>query len=366
VDWCEPNYAVSPYIAEFWNTVSSVFIVAAGAFAWASAVRYGMKRRFLLAGVLMTFVGIGSILFHGTLKYSGQVVDELSMVYAVSTFLFIALEMGPTVQRKWLAAAIVAYDAAFTIVYALAPRYFDLFVVLFFLGCVLTVLQSVYIYRLTYDQRLRRLFWVGFALFGLGFFAAWIPDMLFCESVGWLNLHAWFHITSAIAPYWWTVWASHNYYTRRYAERTGLLRLADGRIVSAPTDLRRSSEGGDVAIAVGQRRGGKGKGAQAGTSGGEDDAATDRDASRPSSRPSSPERSRVSSDASDPSSGGEGGAGRAASPAPPRARGGTEVTEVELRWYGPQVPPLIVVPFLHLTTRPARGAELAWAGHKKE
>lgn len=111
------------------------------------------------------------------------------------------------------------------------------FVCIFIAGCVWVLLQSVRIYRVTYDVRLRRLFWVGFGVYGAAFFIMWIPDNLACDKVGWLHLHAWFHVCSAIAPYWWIVWATHSFYVHRYAERTGLLRLADGREVEAPRPL---------------------------------------------------------------------------------------------------------------------------------
>lgn len=35
------------------------------------------------------------------------------------------------------------------------------FVIIFILGCIWVVLQSIRIYRVTYDIRLRRLFWVS-------------------------------------------------------------------------------------------------------------------------------------------------------------------------------------------------------------
>lgn len=38
------------------------------------------------------------------------------------------------------------------------------------------------------------------------FFFLWIPDNLFCGDIGFLNLHAWFHVCGAIAPWWFINW----------------------------------------------------------------------------------------------------------------------------------------------------------------
>lgn len=107
IDWCEQNYAVTPWIAEFWNTLSSLAMVAAGL--------VGLRTRHLVWEVraafgLLLVVGLGSIAFHGTLRFELQMLDELPMLYLVTWLVWLLVETGP--ERRlgtWFPAALVAY-----------------------------------------------------------------------------------------------------------------------------------------------------------------------------------------------------------------------------------------------------------------
>ena len=49
-NWCEADYVVTPWIAEFWNSMSSLLIVVHSMYglyrhAWACEARYGRHRR---------------------------------------------------------------------------------------------------------------------------------------------------------------------------------------------------------------------------------------------------------------------------------------------------------------------------------
>ena len=107
IDWCEQNYALTPWVAEFWNTLSSLAIVAAGLVGlWTR--RFAPEVR--LAFALLTLVGLGSIAFHGTLRFELQMLDELPMLYLVTWMAWLLVETGP--ERRlgaWFPAALVAY-----------------------------------------------------------------------------------------------------------------------------------------------------------------------------------------------------------------------------------------------------------------
>lgn len=64
-------------------------MILSGVYGVFNAAKYGYGRQFWLPSILMIFVGMGSVWFHGTLLYPGQVLDELSMVYCVSTYLYL-------------------------------------------------------------------------------------------------------------------------------------------------------------------------------------------------------------------------------------------------------------------------------------
>lgn len=79
-DWCEGNYTKTHYVAEFYNTLSSVPLCLLALLGIYYARRYSYPTRISLAYVGVFWIGLGSVAFHGTLLRWGQALDELSMV----------------------------------------------------------------------------------------------------------------------------------------------------------------------------------------------------------------------------------------------------------------------------------------------
>ncbi|KAG9083143.1 hypothetical protein FRC07_014000, partial [Ceratobasidium sp. 392] len=97
IDWCEDNYTHSHYIAEWYNTISNIPFIVLGLFGAYSALRtipghkplpHGL--RYAAANLGTMAIGLGSFVFHATLKWHAQVLlDELPMIFVVSLVLYL-------------------------------------------------------------------------------------------------------------------------------------------------------------------------------------------------------------------------------------------------------------------------------------
>ena len=92
-DWCEPNYAVTIYIAEFWNTLSNLTYIIFAINLWrlkckldrtVPSFQHFQSIKIFIAGMFV--LGFASGSFHGTLKYWPQVFDRVVSMFYLQTF----------------------------------------------------------------------------------------------------------------------------------------------------------------------------------------------------------------------------------------------------------------------------------------
>jgi dihydroceramidase len=225
VDWCEVNYAVTPYVCEFFNSLSSLAMVAAG------TLGIFFHRRVFDAGTLSAFgllslVGIGSIAFHGTLKFELQLLDEIPMLYLVTLMAYLLIEPGPARRFGWwLPSALAFYAFVATISDAFTAGQVQFFGFQISFGALeFFCLGRVYLLsRDPENVAIRPLFRLGVASY-LGAICLWFVDLRFCDimnhrlqALGLPNpqLHAWWHILVSCGFYLLLVVVGYDRLRRR-------------------------------------------------------------------------------------------------------------------------------------------------------
>ncbi|OJJ32502.1 hypothetical protein ASPWEDRAFT_175783 [Aspergillus wentii DTO 134E9] len=188
-NFCEEDYVVTRYIAEFINTMTNLTYILYALYG-IHRLRQKANSNILRALPYWGLMGVGicSGIFHTSLKYHTQMMDDLSMLLTTTPILHRVLTVGVERGNSILVAIL--------------------------LGSILT---TIVIFHVATDELLlHSLFFVGsiavIAIFHLGYFV-WIVDRWACgflkevrAAVGlpWaflFELHGWWHIFTGMGAY---------------------------------------------------------------------------------------------------------------------------------------------------------------------
>lgn len=175
ITFCETNYNTSPYIAEYYNTLSGLIYSFVGL--------YFLNTNIKSSAYAMIVLGLSTSFFHGTMRYYGQWCDEMSMLYL--SFMLIK-EIHPNIPYIYLFG-----------MFGLYGMYWQEFAMFFYMF----MLMQTYVYLLSMEFRKIKENNYYFVIkeisiyFAMGF---WLLDMFLC-NYGREYFHAGWHIFTGIS-----------------------------------------------------------------------------------------------------------------------------------------------------------------------
>lgn len=220
MDWCEENYAVTPYVAEFWNTISNVVFIVPPLTVAYHFWRYRLSEFGpIVCLLLLACVGFGSFAFHCTLLYESQLLDELPMIYGTCAMLYCIIEIQsqPNSRNTRLALLLTSISVLITTLYA---TFKNPLIFLWSYGLLAAVLLSLNIRGCIKYNGSKSLLLLATASYGFGF-VLWNIDNELCYSVrdvrGALpgviapatQLHAWWHFFAGVGTFFTIICIVH-------------------------------------------------------------------------------------------------------------------------------------------------------------
>ena len=235
VDWCESNYVDSPFIAEMWNTASSVPMTGVAFFGLYKARQsLLMEDRWAMAWLMLAVVGVGSALFHATLLHVFQAADELPMLYCNLVFVYLMVEekampkrfgeenknplmknvysqsLQPS-RRAWLVPLLVTVGVSQTYLYFTYPMVYEVFMGSYVTVIVWLIWRSVKLAWYSKDSTTlqKTLVRIALSCYGGGS-VVWVFENVVCgvhgeERGGWwmqaTHLHAVWHAGACCGTY---------------------------------------------------------------------------------------------------------------------------------------------------------------------
>lgn len=192
IDWCEKNYEWSPYIVEFFNTITNIpYIIFyyIGLYSFKNFKCNGDDK--LLYGCLF-FIGITSMYFHATLSLYGQLLDEFCIILLLMNTLTMVY------KNKYTQFYIKCYTLTHSVVMCYYP--WINIPVLFIIGfCIWKLLRTRF---KKYKDISFKKYWILSQILFLSSVTCWIIDRFMCGYIQNIQFHALWHVLSAFCAYY--------------------------------------------------------------------------------------------------------------------------------------------------------------------
>ncbi|EPS42918.1 hypothetical protein H072_3170 [Dactylellina haptotyla CBS 200.50] len=227
INFCEEDFYLTGYVAEVMNVGTN------GLYIWLSykglshVFKHDHPRIFAICFISYGIIGIGSMLFHGTLKYSMQLVDECAMIYTALTMCFATFSHGrSTLMQALVLLGCVGTGLGITLTYHYLKN--PLFHQTAFAFIMISLLsRSMFMMETRTRPKnpaaanimWKMVLW-GIFVFLAGF-GVWNIDNIYCQQLrGWRRevgmpwgfvseLHAWWHLLTGIGSYILLVWGQY-------------------------------------------------------------------------------------------------------------------------------------------------------------
>lgn len=200
--WCENKYIISPFIAEFWNTITGLFLCLSSFLFYKNNKKLTGKLNSYLfqANNTLFIVGIGTIFFHGTLLYIFQLFDEIPMLLMTFDYMYILLTIT---NSNYLYVYYMKYFLSFIIIvsYWIRPTFH---IITFFTAfttnvCFIILLLDKIPSKYKCSNTITKSYYL--LVTGISVLLIWVTDSLFCKYVQHFYLHSIWHIVTSILIY---------------------------------------------------------------------------------------------------------------------------------------------------------------------
>jgi len=221
IDFCEPNYQHTRYVAELHNSWSSLwlsFLPLVG-LLYSNPTR---ELRFVLMYVVLIIVGLGSVALHATIKAFPQSLDEVPMLWMNFLFFFAMLEQDSSrgkPKHPFLPFVLSLLVVLITVLYYRFQQIYEAFLYTYTGLVVIIVLWTAKLVLLDDNKAkaseylgkttLRKWLWtravLSYLLIGL---PLWVLEMKQCNlllpyytAFGGLSFHTRWHLGAGLGTY---------------------------------------------------------------------------------------------------------------------------------------------------------------------